>query len=68
MVSIKFVVIKVKLHAVVCVSTPTWSQHGSEKVVNEMNVTINLLTLMTADLVLVQFCELLIYRSSSTVG
>ena len=40
---------------------------GSEKVLNKMNITINLLILTTAVLVLVQFCELLIYRSSSTV-
>ena len=32
---------------------------GSEKVLNKMNVTINLLTLTTVVLVLVQFCELL---------
>ena len=36
---------------------------GSEKVVNKVNVTINLLILTTA--VLVQFCELLINKSSS---
>ena len=36
---------------------------GSEKVLNK-NITINLLILTTAVLVLVQFCELLISRSS----
>ena len=32
-----------------------------------MNITINLFILTTAVLVPVQFCELLIYRSSSTM-
>ena len=40
---------------------------GSEKSVNNMTTAINLLIFMTAGLVLVQFCELLIYRSSSTM-
>ena len=38
---------------------------GSEKVLNKMNITECLLTLTTAVLVLVQFCELLISRSCS---
>ena len=40
---------------------------GSEKSVKKMNIAVNLLILMTAVLVLVQFCELLIYRCISTM-
>ena len=40
---------------------------GSEMFLNKTNITINLLMLTTAVLVLVQFCELLISRSSSAV-
>ena len=40
---------------------------GSEKVLSKMNLPINLLILTTEVLVLVQFCELLISRSSSTM-
>ena len=53
--------------------TPTWSQLGSEKLIKKMNITINLLALIQncssveGELVLVRFCELLIYRSSSTM-
>ena len=46
---------------------PTWSRLGSEKVVNKMNMTRNLLILTTEVLVLAQVCELLIYMSSSTM-
>lgn len=35
---------------------PTWSQPGHEKVLNKMNIMMNLLILTNA--VLVQFCEL----------
>ena len=47
------------------VTRTNMEQTGSEKVVNRMNVSINLLILTTA--VRVQLCELLIYRSSSTM-